>query len=116
VDVSTTLGLAPSESARPVNGTTTPKASKRIVRTCTPTLGSGLNGRRHLASDPASRTTARLTKLLWSYQSLQAEVLVYLRGVLDPVSIHPASRIAELAWIPTEAKPANKLRGKSKIR
>jgi len=50
----------------------------------------------HLGSDKGGRTAAVLTSLVHSCRSLGIEPFAYLRDVLDRVSTHPASRIAEL--------------------
>jgi transposase len=58
----------------------------------------------HLGSDRGGRTAAILMTLVQSCHSLKVEPLFYLRDVLNRVSTHPASRIAELlpdAWKPS---------------
>jgi transposase len=55
----------------------------------------------HLGSDRGGRTAAVLMSLVQSCRSFGVEPFAYLRDVLDRVSTHPASRIAELlpdAW------------------
>ena len=55
----------------------------------------------HLGSDRGVRTAAVLISLVQSCQALGVEPFAYLRDVLDRVSTHPASRIADLlpdAW------------------
>jgi hypothetical protein len=55
----------------------------------------------HLGSDKGGRTAAVLWSLVQSCGSYGVEPWAYLRDVLDRVSTHPASRIAELlpdAW------------------
>jgi transposase len=65
----------------------------------------------HVGSDRGGRTAAVLMSLIQSCQSYGVEPFAYLRDVLDRVSTHPASRIAELlpdVWkpLPPPAPPA----------
>jgi len=55
----------------------------------------------HFGSDKGGRTAAVLLSLVQSCRSFGVEPWAYLRDVLERVSTHPASRIAELlpdAW------------------
>jgi transposase len=75
-------------------------ASERAMRP----IALGRKNWLHLGSDRGGRTAAILMSLVQSCQSLKVEPLFYLRDVLDRVSTHPASRIAELlpdAWKPS---------------
>jgi transposase len=59
----------------------------------------------HLGSDKGGRTAAVLMSLVQSCQAIKIEPFAYLRDVLDRVSTHPASQIADLlpdAWKPTQ--------------
>jgi hypothetical protein len=58
----------------------------------------------HLGSDKGGRTAAVLMSLVQSCQALKIEPFAYLRDVLDRVSTHPASQIADL--LPDVWKPA----------
>ena len=61
----------------------------------------------HLGSDAGGRTAAILMTVLQSCKHFKFEPFAYLRDVLDRVSTHPHSRIAELlpdAWKPDPAK------------
>ena len=63
----------------------------------------------HFGSDRGGRTAAVLMSLVQSCRSLGVEPLADLRDVLDRVSTHPASRIAELlpdAWKPPPSESA----------
>ncbi len=54
-----------------------------------------------IGSDRGGRTAAVLLSVVQSCMALEVEPFAYLRDVLDRVSTHPASRIAELlpdAW------------------
>jgi len=60
----------------------------------------------HLGSDKGDRTAATLLSLAQSCLALKVEPFAYLRDVLDRVSTHPASRIAQLlldAWKPSRS-------------
>jgi hypothetical protein len=57
----------------------------------------------HVGSDRGGPTAAVLMSLIQSCQSYGVEPFAYLRDVLDRVSTHPASRIAEL--LPDVWKP-----------
>jgi transposase len=74
-------------------------ASERALRP----IALGRKNWLHLGSDRGGRTAAILMSLVQSCRALGVEPLAYLRDVLDRVSKHPASRIAELlpdAWKP----------------
>ncbi len=61
----------------------------------------------HLGSDGGGRTAAVLMSLIHSCKMYGVEPWAYLKDVLDRVSTHPASRIAELlpdAWKPGAAE------------
>jgi len=61
----------------------------------------------HLGSDAGGRTAAILMTVLQSCKHFNVEPFAYLRDVLDRVSTHPHSRIAELlpdTWKPAPAK------------
>ena len=55
-------------------------------------------------SDEGGRTAATLMSLCMTCKDLGVEPFAYLRDVLDRVSTHPNSRIAEL--LPDRWKPA----------
>jgi len=60
----------------------------------------------HLGSDKGGRTAAVLMSLVQSCRALKVEPFAYLRDILERVSTHPASRIAELlpdAWKPSSS-------------
>jgi transposase len=61
-----------------------------------------------IGSDRGGRTAAVLLSVVQSCMALGVEPFAYLRDVLDRVSTHPASRIAELlpdAWKPAVGQP-----------
>ena len=61
----------------------------------------------HLGSNAGGRTAAILMTVLQSCKHFKFEPFAYLRDVLDRVSTHPHSRIAELlpdAWKPAPAE------------
>ena len=61
----------------------------------------------HIGSDAGGRTAAILMTVLQSCKHFKVEPFAYLKDVLDRVSTHPHSRIAELlpdAWKPAPAK------------
>ena len=74
-------------------------ASERAIRP----IAVGRKNWLHIGSDRGGRTAAVLMSLVQSCRALQVEPFAYLRDVLNRVSTHPASRIAELlpdAWTP----------------
>jgi hypothetical protein len=59
----------------------------------------------HLGSGKGGRTAVVLMSLVQSCQATKIEQFTYLRDVLDRVSTHPASQIADLlpdAWKPAQ--------------
>ena len=61
----------------------------------------------HLGSDAGGRTAAILMTVVQSCKHFKVEPFAYLKDVLDRVSTHPHSRIAELlpdAWKPAPAE------------
>ncbi len=72
-------------------------ASERAMRP----IAVGRKNWLHLGSDKGGRTAAVLMSLVQTCRGFGVEPFAYLRDVLDRVSTHPASRIAELlpdAW------------------
>ena len=64
----------------------------------------------HLGSDKGGRTAAVLMSLVPSCQARKIEPFTDLRDVLDRVSSHPASQIADRlpdAWKPAQASRDN---------
>ena len=82
--------------------TTDNNASENALRS----IAVGRKNWLHLGSDAGGRTAAVLMTVLQSCRAFKVEPWAYLKDVLDRVSTHPASRIAELlpdAWKPGDS-------------
>lgn len=72
-------------------------------------IAVGRNNWLHLGSDAGGRTAAVLLSVVQTCHAPGVESWAYLRDVLERVSTHPASRLAELlpdAWKPAQTAEA----------